>query len=469
MFSPKGVGSCPPEEYIKYVSMLEENDNIEEVEGEVSNTHKAYIYNKALEVINEENIFEIMSLIPKPFLTKKTEKEADILSVIYNKFLENTEIPCALPVFSFFSFLSAFCVKNNITYSIPLSDDVNPLDTWITVLAPSGSAKTFSTSQIKKMIPSDLAGEKLIEQNFTRPNGAAKFIQELSELPLTKDGSSQYGYWIEDEAAQMFKQIEKIGSPLSEIKEYLLKAYDHDILTRKTKNETVETKNIILTLFFINTFESYVNNISNESMTDGLMRRFNLVYSEKDGRDFTDYSIYNVNKIRDEVMTDKMIDFFFSVKPDQHFTFSDDCFELYRKYFKIYWHKKYKNILPGKENFYRTYMMQSWKFAIFYHFILGKKGNVIDEECLVYGMKISLLFAESMKKFFDFKTKPNHIEKAKSDLDKYINYLNTNPDIKMRDFTRKFTIKKTEGLIILNAVKEAGVIKDHVLFNELSK
>ena len=84
-------------------------------------------------------------------------------------------------------------------------------------------------------------------------------------------------------------------------------------------------------------------------------------------------------------------------------------------------------------------------------------------------MKISLLFAESMKKFFDFKTKPNHIEKAKSDLDKYINYLNTNPDIKMRDFTRKFTIKKAEGLIILNAVKEAGVIKDHVLFNELSK
>ena len=36
---------------------------------------------------------------------------------------------------------------------------------------------------------------------------------------------------------------------------------------------------ILLTLFFINTFESYVNNISNESMTDGLMRRFNLVYT----------------------------------------------------------------------------------------------------------------------------------------------------------------------------------------------
>lgn len=450
MFNPPGVGTQPDED-------------------DILNAEKAYIYNKALEVINEENIFEIMSLIPKPFLTNNTEKEADILSIIYNKFLENTEIPCALPVFSFFSFLSAYCVKNNITYSIPLSDDKKPLDTWITVLAPSGSAKTFSNAQINKMIPKDLEGKKIIEPNFTRPNGAAKFIQDLAELPETKDGQAQYGYWVEDEAAQMFKQIEKIGSPLSEIKEYLLKSYDHSVLTRKTKNDTVETKNIILTLFFINTFESYVNNISNESMTDGLMRRFNLVYSEKDGRDFTDYSIYNENKIRDEVISEKMIDFFFSIKPDQHFTFSDECFELYRKYFKIYWHKKYKNILPGKENFYRTYMMQSWKFAIFYHFILGKTGNVIDGECLVFGMKISLLFAESMKKFFDYKVKPQHIEKAKSDLDKYINYLNTNTDIKMRDFTRKFNIKKAEALIVLNAVKESKIIKNHILFKEIKE
>ena len=114
-------------------------------------------------------------------------------------------------------------------------------------------------------------------------------------------------------------------------------------------------------------------------------------------------------------------------------------------------------------------MMQSWKFAIFYHFILGKTGNVIDEECLVFGMKISLLFAESMKKFFDYKVKPQHIEKAKSDLDKYVLYLNANTEIKIRDFTRKFNIKKAEALIILNAIKEARVIKNHILFKEIKE
>ncbi|MFW8265204.1 hypothetical protein, partial [Klebsiella pneumoniae] len=81
---------------------------------------------------------------------------------------------------------------------------------------------------------------------------------------------------------------------------------------------------------FINTFESYANNISNESMTDGLMRRFNLIYTEKDSeRDFTDYSLYNLKKIRDENLQDKISELFNSIKPDQNFTFSDNCFKLY--------------------------------------------------------------------------------------------------------------------------------------------
>ncbi|MEY0768341.1 hypothetical protein AB7293_21715, partial [Providencia huaxiensis] len=249
-----------------------------------------YLNNKALDIVNEEDLFEIMALIPQPFIVDEKDPNLDALSLIYNKFLENTEIPLTLPIFSFLSFLSAYCVKSNITYTLPLSDDKSPLDTWITILAPSGSAKTFSNSQIKKVIPKDLNGNKLIEQNFIKPNGPAKFIEELSNLPPTKDGNSQWGFWIEDEVSQMFKQVEQIGSPLSEIKEYLLKAYDHEKLTRKSKKENVETKNIILTLLFINTFESYVNNISNESMTDGLMRRFNLIYTEKDkSRNFTDY------------------------------------------------------------------------------------------------------------------------------------------------------------------------------------
>ena len=53
MFKPENVGSIPNEEIVKFVSMLEENDDIEKVSTDINNAHKAYIYNKALEVINE--------------------------------------------------------------------------------------------------------------------------------------------------------------------------------------------------------------------------------------------------------------------------------------------------------------------------------------------------------------------------------------------------------------------------------
>ena len=80
-----------------------------------------------------------------------------------------------------------------------------------------------------------------------------------------------------------------------------------------------------------------------------------------------------------------------------------------------------------------------------------------------------VIVCRKYEEIFDYKVKPQHIEKAKSDLDKYINYLNTNTDIKMRDFTRKFNIKKAEALIVLNAVKESKIIKNHILFKEIKR
>jgi len=426
-----------------------------------------YLNNKALNLVNEEDLFEIMSLIPQPFITKENIGKADVLSVIYNNFLEFTEIPLSLPIFSFLSFVSAYCVKNNITHTIPLTgDEKAPLDTWVTVLAPSGSAKTFSYGKIKKIIPENLAGEKLIEPNFIKPNGPAKFIEDLANLPSKND--TQWGFWFQDEVAQMFKQVEQINSPMSEIKEYLLKAYDHDKLTRKSKKESIETQSLILVLFFINTFDSYVNNISQESMTDGLMRRFNLVYTEKDERDFTDFPFYDLPKITDNTLLEKTEDLFFSIKPDQNFTFSQDCFDLYRKYFKIFWQRKYKNILTDKENFYRTYMMQSWKYAVFYHLILKREGTEVQGDCLIYGMKISLLFANSMKKFFDFKNKnitDVKKESQKNKLLKYSKYLQENPKATIRDFSRKFTIKKDLTMSILKSLECSGI--KHSIFEKL--
>jgi hypothetical protein len=62
--------------------------------------------------------------------------------------------------------------------------------------------------KIEDLIPIKPDGEKVVEQNFVKPSGPAKFIEEFSNLPDSRDGKSQYGFWIEDEVAQMFKQVE---------------------------------------------------------------------------------------------------------------------------------------------------------------------------------------------------------------------------------------------------------------------
>ena len=84
-------------------------------------------------------------------------------------------------------------------------------------------------------------------------------------------------------------------------------------------------------------------------------------------------------------------------------------------------------------------------------------------------MKISLLFANSMKKFFDFKIRKNvpdkKIEKIKNDLTKYIVFLENNPEAKLRDFCRKYNIRKIDANSILKSLQCANI--QHKLIEEL--
>lgn len=430
-----------------------------------------YMFNLAINNKSDDDFLDILNLIPDQLITEKDKEKSDVLSVLFYNFYHNTEIPIALPVFSFLSFLSAFCVKNNVTCRIPKTRKNTHLDTWVTMLAPSGAKKTFSYELIESMIPVDINGEKVIEQNFEKPSGPAKFVEDLSNLPETVDGEYQYGYWTEDEVAQLFKKIESVGHPMSELREFLLKIHNHDKLTRRTKQEEIETKKLIMTLFFINTIESFADTISIESVTDGLIRRLCILITKKDdNRLHTDRKniLYDFDKIIDETLTEKMSDLFFNTIPENtNFTFSKDCEEAYITYYKIYWDKRYYRILPDKENFYRTYLMESWKYATFHHLITKKEGTEIQKESLAWGMRISLLFADSFKKFMDMKMRNKDIEKMKVKADKYYDYLIANSDITMRDFTRKFNMKKEQALLILEGFKNSGTIKDHILFKNI--
>lgn len=398
------------------------------------------------------DITDILTIIENPFLNKKG---VDVPSLIFHRFYRNTEVPIALPLFSFYSILSAWCVLNKATYNVPLAGDrAYELDTWVMALAPSGAAKTLSIGEVLKMIPMNPeTAEPIVEPNFQGANGPAAFVQQLDELP---DGR---GFWYQDEASQMFKLIEQIGHPMAEIKEFLLKMKDHKPITRITKDEKLITKPIVMTQFFINTIDSMCRAVSEESMKDGTLRRYQFAIAQKDDRKFTDFALYELQNLSDDILVDEMLSVFSQDISSKSYEFDDDCTVMYTRMFKIFWEKQYSKFMLGSENIYRTHMMEAFKYAIFHHIFHKKAGTVISGESMQHGLKIVMFLLNSLQSFIKYRLNatPEDVTERRTlieNVQKYISEQDGKPGFGLRSVYRKFNIKKEDVTAMLKAIKK---------------
>ena len=432
---------------------------------EINNITKNYLDSLIFE--NEaEPVSNVLSIIESPFFDRK---DNDILSSIFHKFYTATDIPIGIPVFSFLALISALCVKQKVTFCIPMNSKKYELATWVMCLAPSCSSKTLAMDKILDLVPMSIDGKKIIENNFEKPNGPAAFVQCLKDLPEGR------GLWIQDEASQMFKSMETLGSPMAEIRESLLKIKDHKVITWKNKKETIQSEKIVLTQFFVNTIDSMARNISDESMKDGIIRRYTIADCQNigDDRHFTDRALYNFD-VLDEHLQDKMADVLLQDLHEKNFRFTTACHKIYQKMFKAFWERQYKNFMVGSENIYRTYMMESWKYAVFHHIIHQKEGDKIDEKSLEWGLKVVMYLLNSFQMFIKYRAKKGNTEVSvaveSNRLTKMIDFIKENEGKKgfgMRAFCRKFNLKKDEVCRHLKSIKVHNPKLKSKLFDEI--
>jgi len=351
-----------------------------------------YITNK-----DNNSDYEIEKIIPKLF-----GKEKDIVSAIYSTFIKETNIPVTLPIFTTFSFISAFLLKNNITYSIDGYMDGCLNDLWIVNLAPSGSSKTYSLSRIINSIP-EIDESKIIEPNFSHCSGAMAFCQELKE--------KNNGFYFADECAQVLKQIESINSPMHEVKKYLLLTYDHSKIQRKNKKENIEIEKPALTLYWINTIQSFIDSVSTDSLSDGFSQRFLYVYTEKDmNRHFKEFPLYSNISVEKEISSE--FKKFFSNTFHKNYVFNKDMVEMFKIAFKEIVETRFNNNFD--ESFYRRVMFKTFTYAVIYHLILNKNTVEIDEEDMEYALRVSLIHLYSIQRILSIKTETefNGIDKT---------------------------------------------------------
>lgn len=312
------------------------------------------------------------------------------LDLAIQAFRELTNVPLQIPLMGFMHLVGAWLMKQNSTVNIK-GAVLNP-DLWTVVLAPSGAGKTFAFSQLQKASIKALN----IKAEFDAVASASAFFEELHD----KNGSM----WFADEFAQFLGQVEQAGSPLSQCKEYLLKTYDGNPIQRKTKSELIEIEKPVLNILGVNTLESYLNKISEESFTDGFSQRFAYLIAKADpARPFKNYAWFN-----DEAIQISLTNAFSSLSTltvHREYVVSAEAFKAYEAGFQFL----LKHDIS--ESFYRRLMFRSFKYAMIYHVMHGNNSNQITPDDIGWAMRLITLHISDLKELL---THYNYSELAKT-------------------------------------------------------
>lgn len=269
-----------------------------------------------------------------------------------NQFQKHTNIPLELPFFTLMHYVGGFLVTNGTTSEF--QGKKIEADFWTIVLGKSGAGKTWTQKEIKNAI-----GGEIPELNSSA-SSAARFLEELELKPKS--------LWIRDEFGQLLKAIEQDGSPMAQMKEYLLKAYDNEDVERSTKRDSISVKNPVLSILGFTATDSFTKMMSFESLVDGFAQRFGYVLSKPDpNRNWQDYPVWSVDSKEWRTLWNQMIK---GVLPN--YKVSADAEHAFKKCFT--------DMTEGAEideSFYRRVLWRSHKFALIYHILRGECANPI--------------------------------------------------------------------------------------------
>jgi len=294
---------------------------------------------------------------------------ASALDNILQAFKDHTDIPLQIPLASFFSLLSTYLMSQNVRLEV--RGALMSLDIWTVVLADSGAGKTFAFNMV-----ADAAKKALgIKPNFSEVASAAAYAQQLADNNNT--------LWFCDEFAQVLAQIENINSPMGQCKEYLLKTYDGKLIERITKANQIRVENPCLSVLGLNTGESFLNKVSEESFTDGFSQRFSylLAKSEVDRspKDFAWYDITDIKPVLEQAWQDVG-----ALVIHPRYSVSEKAFRAYEIAYQTMFGTH--GITPS---FYRRLTFKSWKYALMYHILLGKSSPELDDIDVAWGMRMT--------------------------------------------------------------------------------
>lgn len=293
-------------------------------------------------------------------------------------FERTTDFPLELPAFLVLHALAAYLLEQGVEGRVAGSR-VRP-DLWSTLLAPSGAGKTKATSVIQSVMPFRL---------FPEVSTAAKFIEDLAE--------HNHGAWFQDEWAQLLKRMES-QSYAEELRDYLLRLHDNRPMARRTVKTTIEVEDPALVILGTTVLETFLDNVSAESMLDGFMQRFGVIIGEADPERTPDrFPIYRIEEQGNLAPLRAAWEAIAALPLHRQYTVTPEAEEAFAAAFRH--HFQQQREMPA--SFFRRVMWRSFKYALVYHVLLGKADPLIDAEDVGWAVRVATLHLIDARRLLD--------------------------------------------------------------------
>jgi len=307
---------------------------------------------------------------------------ASILEVVVSEFMRHTPVAAELPFMATVSLIAELLCEKGAALLMADGQKILP-DLFTVMLAASGEMKSFSVSKILKAF--ELGGWK---PNAIRDAGStAGLIAELSD----NEGRAAF-WWVEEfgEFWAMTKTEVHQGTP-----RVLLMSYDHATLSKRLKTGVVEVKSPCLSLLGTTVIGNIHRQLTKEDWASGLCQRIAFVFCPPDEkrncyeRKFAILDGLDLEKIaasfRAALATPVHSDY--RLSPDARNGICDA------------W------VLMGKQgitaDFVRRVEFRIFKYAMVYHWLLGKSSNEIDREDVNWAVRLAMLHLSDLRQIMD--------------------------------------------------------------------
>ena len=297
--------------------------------------------------------------------------------VVTEAFRQATDIPLELPLSAVITLISGRLLEAGCLIDLH-GQTVKP-SLWTVVLAPSGAGKTFATRRVL-----DIAGQKNL---FPDPASAAKFVQDLA--------AHNNATWIRDEFGQFLRSLDQ-QTHMAELRDYLLRLYDGQQISRRTKMDAISIDNPALTILGSTVLETFKDCVGPESLVDGFAQRFNFIIAPADPlRRAVDFPLYDLRDHQDAMRTAwASVE---QVPLHPIYRVGEEAIGTFKSAFRAMMPEG--DALPV--SFFRRLMFSAVRYAAVYHILIGDRGSELTARDMAWALRMVALHLEDARQLLD--------------------------------------------------------------------